>query len=75
METRPAYEGYPEDMIYEFECECGNKFEKLLPVYRRDEGDCPKCGKRAKRLFSMGTHYVWVGPPEWADAWKQGKRF
>jgi putative FmdB family regulatory protein len=60
--------------LYEFEC-CGEKFERLLTVAQRDEAVCSKCGRKAKRLFATGTHHVWVGPPEWAYAWKQGKIF
>ena len=59
-------------MIYEYE-HCGEKFEKIIPIDRRDEVDCPKCGKKAERLFPTGTRHVWVGPPEWANAWKHGQ--
>ncbi len=63
-------------MLYEFSCPKKHTFEKLLPVYRRDEPQkCPTCGEEAKRQFATGTRHIWVGPPEWASAWKAGKVF
>jgi putative FmdB family regulatory protein len=63
-------------MLYEYICpDCNKRFERILPVDRRDEAICPACGKPAKRQLPTGTWHVWVGPPEWASAWKAGKVF
>jgi putative FmdB family regulatory protein len=59
-------------MLYEYE-HCGEKFERLLPIDKRDSVECPKCGELAKRLFASGTRHVWVGPPDYANAWKHGQ--
>lgn len=60
-------------MIYEYE-HCGERFEELRPIAERDNVNCPKCGEKAKRILATGTRHVWVGPPEWANAWKHGER-
>lgn len=61
-------------MLYEYKCsDCGDKFERLLSVDKRDSAICPKCGKKAQRLFATGTHHVWVGPPDYASSWKHGQ--
>lgn len=60
--------------LYDYKCECGEKFDKILPIDKRDEGICPKCGKKCKHIITPVRH-VWVGPPEWASSWQQGKVF
>ncbi len=60
-------------MLYEYSC-CGMKFERLISIEMRDQVACLKCGKKAKRIMGNSRH-VWVGPPEWAYAWKQGNKF
>lgn len=36
--------------LYSFVCpRCGNAFEELLPMSRRDEAACPRCGEAARR--------------------------
>jgi putative FmdB family regulatory protein len=38
---------------YDFQCECGNEWEEDLPIKDHDkEIKCPKCGKKAKRVYS-----------------------
>ena len=61
-------------MLYEYEC-CGETFEKLKPISQRDDVKCPKCGNNAKRLFSNMATFIMQFKPDWAYAWKQGKRF
>lgn len=61
-------------MQYEYEC-CGQRFTRLLPISERDNAKCSKCGKPAKRLIAAGVRHEWVGPPEWASAWKAGNKF
>ncbi len=39
--------------IYEYECEYCGEFEKILPIPGEDELDCPKCGRKAKRILSI----------------------
>jgi putative FmdB family regulatory protein len=39
-------------MIYEYECPCGAKFERVLPVSRYDEPQTCQCGKVANKLIS-----------------------
>ena len=62
-------------MLYEFVCLNKHHFDKILPVDRRNEDTvCPICDEKAVRnLLATGTSHKWVGPPEWASAWKQGK--
>jgi len=38
-------------MIFDFLCECGNKFEKLIDPHEH-EAMCSKCGKEAPRIIS-----------------------
>ncbi len=59
--------------FYEFQCECGEKFEKMLPVDQRNEGHCPKCGKLAERLLSVFGFKIDLGKPPWANQWQDGK--
>jgi len=35
-------------LIYQYKCECGEEFEKMLSTYT-PEYKCPKCGKLAKK--------------------------
>ena len=38
--------------LYEYECPaCGNRFEKLLSISRRDEVRCDKCGAEVRRVY------------------------
>lgn len=39
-------------MIYEYECQCGRLFERVLPVSRYDEPQTCECGKVASKLIS-----------------------
>ncbi len=39
--------------IYEFKCpSCGHKFEILLPIDKRDEAVCEKCGAKVARVYN-----------------------
>lgn len=40
--------------VYTYSCdECGEKFEKVLPMSRASEpSECPECGKDAERTVS-----------------------
>ncbi len=45
--------------LYEYRCEdCKEEFESIESIKKRDDADCPECGKHARRLlsgFSVGT--------------------
>ena len=38
--------------IYEFLCECGNRFEKLCKMNEKPVSPCPKCGEESRRVMS-----------------------
>jgi putative FmdB family regulatory protein len=38
--------------IYEFLCECGNRFEKLCKIDDNSVSQCPKCGEESRRVMS-----------------------
>lgn len=49
--------------MYNYRCpECGQRFEELLTVARRDEAICPRCGVKAEREWtgkcSFGAKYA-----------------
>lgn len=50
--------------LYEYQCECGQFFDKLRPMSESDElGDCPKCSKKAPRAYTSPptVHYKGAG--------------
>lgn len=38
--------------IYEFLCDCGNRFEKLCKIDDKPVSVCPECGEDARRVMS-----------------------
>lgn len=54
---------------YDYECQCGRKFERLVPYSQADKQNC-SCGKAAKRQIATGImgsdgnaepwHYEWT---------------
>ena len=60
--------------LYEYE-HCGERFETILPISDRDKATCPKCGKEVVHLIATNTRFIMQFKPDWAYAWKQGKRF
>jgi len=38
--------------LYDYQCTCGFKFETFQSVEKRNQTDCPKCGKTAFMKFS-----------------------
>jgi len=39
--------------LYEYRCDgCDEEFESIQSIAKRDDADCPECGKRARRLLS-----------------------
>lgn len=42
--------------LYVFLCECGERIEDICPIKdRKQEMECPKCGKMAPRNFAKAT--------------------
>lgn len=53
--------------LYEYECKSCRvdgrpfKFEAYKPIEDRDNGMCPKCGRKARKLFSVThVHWPWI---------------
>lgn len=41
--------------LYSYECECGEKFDRILPVSMCDDPQCcPGCGEPAKKVIELG---------------------
>jgi putative FmdB family regulatory protein len=53
-------------MIYEYQCDCGTKFERVLPLARYAEPQICECGARATKVFSslrvMGDLPSYISP-------------
>lgn len=53
-------------MIYEYQCDCGTKFERVLPLARYAEPQICECGARATKVFSslrvMGDLPAYISP-------------
>ena len=48
-------------MRYEFKCPtCNHSFEVEQPVLSEHIADCPECGKKAQRVFSIFS-WIWKG--------------
>lgn len=44
--------------MYEFLCEaCEHRFEKILPIERRNLRKCPECGERKLRKLLFAPKY------------------
>ena len=39
--------------LFEYVCQCGNKFEAIMPIDQRDEAQCPGCGGLARKKLSV----------------------
>jgi len=51
--------------LYQYKCkQCGNQFERLIPIHLRDNSQwayCRKCGGDSKRLIStFNWSFGWV---------------
>ena len=58
--------------VYEFECECGNRFENLVRMDTTNE-ECPKCHKAAKKIMSACTFEL-KGGGWYADGYASKKK-
>lgn len=45
-------------MIYEYECPCGKKFERWLPVAMFDDPQHCECGQLGRRLITGGSGFM-----------------
>ena len=57
--------------IYEFLCECGNRFEKLCKIDENSVSPCPKCGEESRRVmstFQRGRSSSRSGMDYWAGS-------
>lgn len=60
--------------IYEYECEnCGYRFEKFQKMSDKPIEKCPKCGGRARRLFSKDVGLIFKGPGFYSTDYKRNK--
>ncbi|HUS58390.1 MAG TPA: FmdB family zinc ribbon protein [Planctomycetota bacterium] len=47
---------------YEYECTvCGHRFEEFQSITAAALEDCPKCGKKVKRLLGNGSGIIFKG--------------
>jgi len=49
---------------YDYECECGRKFDEFKRIDERHFAKCPSCGKKARMVFT-GTNQVSIFTPAW----------
>mgnify|MGYP001614360595 CR=1 FL=1 len=50
---------------YQYQCQCGNQFEKIMPIALRHEAHCPDCGRLAmKKLSAFNFSFGWHFTPE-----------
>jgi putative FmdB family regulatory protein len=58
--------------VYEFECECGHRFENLVQM-GTNKYECPKCQKVAKKIMSPCTFEL-KGGGWYADGYASKKK-
>jgi putative FmdB family regulatory protein len=58
--------------VYEFECDCGNSFEKLVSM-GTTSSECPKCQEKAKKIMSSCTFEL-KGGGWYADGYSSPKK-
>jgi len=39
--------------LYSYDCQCGESFDKIMPIEFRHEAHCPECGRLAIKRFSI----------------------
>lgn len=50
--------------LYNYECDCGERFDEFVPYDRRNEVKCGKCSRLATKLLSTESKPV-VFEPMW----------
>jgi putative FmdB family regulatory protein len=58
--------------VYEFECNCGNSFEELVPM-GTTSSECPQCHQGAKKIMSTCTFEL-KGGGWYADGYSSSKK-
>jgi len=53
-------------MTYDYRCSCGNTFEDYKRIEDRHYSKCPKCGKKARMIFSP-CRAVHIFQPYWDE--------
>ncbi len=57
---------------YEYECtQCGYRFEKFQMITAKPLEQCPKCGKKVKRLISSGSGIIFKGSGFYATDYRK----
>jgi putative FmdB family regulatory protein len=53
---------------YEYQClVCGHRFEKFQRMSDDPERQCPECGGKVKRLFSVGMGFIIKGQSDFTN--------
>ncbi len=57
---------------YEYEClSCKHKFEILQSIMAKSMTECPKCGKKIRKLISSSGGFIFKGPGFYATDYKK----
>jgi len=60
---------------YEFSCEnCGNRFEKFLPITSGSSAVCPACGHKARKRISAGIGLIFKGSGFYATDYRKPEK-
>lgn len=60
---------------YDYKCSsCDNEFEEFQSMTAEPRAKCPKCGKKAKRMFSPGTGIIFKGAGFYVNDYKKNKQ-
>jgi putative FmdB family regulatory protein len=60
-------------LLFDFQCECGNKFEKLVP-YGTETVSCTECDGMAKKLLSCPRIALDGTDPAYPTAWDKWEK-
>ena len=56
---------------YEYDCEkCSHPFEEFQSIKSEPFADCPKCGTKSKRKFSVGGGIIFKGSGFYVNDYK-----
>lgn len=60
---------------YEYECKsCGHTFEAFQKITDKHLENCPRCGKKVKRLISSGAGIIFKGSGFYATDYRKGPK-
>lgn len=58
---------------YDYECaHCGHKFEAFQKITDKPFEECPKCGKKIKRLIGAGSGIIFKGSGFYTTDYRKG---